>query len=398
MTKLQTRVDFFTRKAVWILLQIELVLFRIAAKGYAQLRKISRNPTAPVKRIAAVWYWPEDFPSASLTRMGTWKPFFEKEGIQFDSFHVGSMNEIISEFEGENRTLVYWFYCKFVYRRFKQFLQIYHYDVVWIDRWFLAHYPSPDGFWEHQLKQMNQRIVMDSTDGSDYTGYANLIVSVFAQMDRLIVAYEGLYDFYAPKYPNKVYRFNYTISEEGYQVRDNWSMDNLPVIGWMGSPSNFLFLKSIEKELQKVFATHPFRMIIICRQRVELDIPGCAISYHRYGADYFELIKRFDVGLAPFTEKNFGTTGKIGMKHQEFLLCQVPQICSPQGISEWAKDHTHCLIAEEIEDWAPAIIEMIENEHLRESIAKAGRALCLEHYTAEGQWPLVRKALTHFAG
>lgn len=396
MSKKPYDVDFFTRKIVWIILQFEITVFRLIALVWAKLRRVKKKEKLSVRRIAAVWYWPEDFPSASFTRMGIWKKYFENEGIPFDHYHVGSMTEYTREYEGKNRTRLYWFYCKFVFRRFRQFLQLHDYDVVWIDRWFLVHYPSPNGFWEKLLGQMNQRIVMDSTDGTDYTGYPALITSIYSNMDRLVVAYEGLYAFYAPKYPGKVFRFNYTISEEGYLIRDHWQVDDLPVIGWMGSPSNFLFLQAIEGELQKVFQEHPFRMIIICRQRVELNIPGCTISYHRYGADYFELIKRFDIGLAPFTEKNFGTTGKIGMKHQEFLLCQVPQVCSPQGISEWAVDHTHCLIANEVEDWAPALLEMLGDAALRERLAKAGRQLCQEHYTADGQWPLVKQALTSF--
>ena len=396
MIKESYDIDFFTRKFVWIALQFEIIFFRLIALVWARLRRVRKKEKLTVHRIAAVWYWPEDFPSASFTRMGIWKKYFEKEGVEFDHYHVGSMTEYTREYEGKNRTRLYWFYCKFVYRRFKQFLQLHDYDVVWIDRWFLVHYPSPNGFWEELLGKMNQRIVMDSTDGTDYTGYPALITSIYSKMDRLVVAYEGLYDFYGPKYPGKVFRFNYTISEEGYRCRDHWQVDNLPVIGWMGSPSNFLYLQAIEGELQKVFQVQPFRMIIICRQRVELNIPGCTISYHRYGADYFELIKRFDIGVAPFTEKNFGTTGKIGMKHQEFLLCQVPQVCSPQGISEWAVDHTHCLIANEVEDWAPALLEMLDDAVLRERLAKAGRQLCLEHYTADGQWPLVKQALTSF--
>ena len=84
------------------------------------------------------------------------------------------------------------------------------------------------------------------------------------------------------------------------------------------------------------------------------------------------------------------------MKHQEFLLCQIPQVCSPQGISEHAVDGENCLIADDIEEWAPAIIRLMENEQLRENLAKAGRSMCLEHYTFDGQWPLAKKALSEF--
>jgi hypothetical protein len=190
-----------------------------------------------------------------------------------------------------------------------------------------------------------------------------------------------------------VYRFNYTIIEDDYKIRTNWDIDNKPVIGWMGSPYNFEYVKHIEKELQKVAEKYPFKFIIICRQNVAINIPNAEIEYHRYGSNYEDLIQSFDIGISPFTTKNFGNTGKIGMKHQEFLLCQIPQVCSPQGISEHAINGENCLIADDIEEWAPAIIKLIEDRYLREKIAKQGRIMCLEHYTFDGQWPLAKKAL-----
>ena len=127
-----------------------------------------------------------------------------------------------------------------------------------------------------------------------------------------------------------------------------------------------------------------------------LDVPGAEIEHHVYGPDYQDLIASFDIGLAPFTVDDFGTAGKIAMKHQEFLLCGVPQVCSPVGISEHVVDGVHALVAPRVEDWAPAILRLMESEDLRSSIAVRGRALCLEHYTVEGQWPRVKHALTVF--
>jgi glycosyltransferase involved in cell wall biosynthesis len=179
-------------------------------------------------------------------------------------------------------------------------------------------------------------------------------------------------------------------------LRTSWEQKEKFVIGWMGSPYNFEYVKDIEKELQKVAQKHPFKFIIICRQDVAIDIPGAEIEYHRYGKNYEELIQSFDIGISPFTVKSFGNTGKIGMKHQEFLLCQIPQVCSPQGISEHAVNNENCLIADEIEEWAPAIIRLIEDEALRKKLAIEGRKMCLEHYTFDGQWPLAKRALTEF--
>jgi glycosyltransferase involved in cell wall biosynthesis len=138
----------------------------------------------------------------------------------------------------------------------------------------------------------------------------------------------------------------------------------------------------------------PFRLVVICRQDVALDVPGAELSYHRYGDDYFDLLARFDIGLAPFTVDDFSTSGKIGMKHQEFLLCAIPQVCSPVGISEHVVDGEHALVARRIEDWSAAILRLMEDAPLRARLGRQGRELCRAYYTVDGQWPAVRKALT----
>lgn len=388
-----SKLDFYTRKPVYLLFLILHFLFKQYVKVYVKFFSKAGKKPNNIKSIAAVWFWPYDFPSASYTRLGKWKTYFEKEGIKFDNFYVGSMYEKVEEFEAGSWTQRYWFYIKILCSRFNQFLKLKNYDVVWVDRWFLPYYPSKNAFWERMIKKMVPYFIIDSTDGTDYEANPHLILEIFDIADRITVAYEGLYNFYAPKYPGKVYRFNYTIIEDSYKLRTNWEINNKPVIGWMGSPYNFEYVKHIEKELQKVAEKHPFKFIIICRQNVAINIPNAEIEYHRYGSNYEDLIKSFDIGISPFTTKNFGNTGKIGMKHQEFLLCQIPQVCSPQGISEHAINEENCLIADEIEEWAPAIIKLIENKELREKLAKQGRKMCLEHYTYDGQWPLAKKAL-----
>ena len=95
------------------------------------------------------------------------------------------------------------------------------YDVVWIDRWFLPYYPSKNAFWEKSIKRMVSKLVVDSTDGTDYESNPDLIMEIFKTADRITVAYEGLYNFYQPKLGDKVRRFNYTIIENDYLIRSD---------------------------------------------------------------------------------------------------------------------------------------------------------------------------------
>jgi hypothetical protein len=280
-----------------------------------------------------------------------------------------------------------------LWRRWRQFFALRHYDVVWIDRWFFPHYPLRQPLFESCLRRMVPHLVIDSSDGSDYLCNPRLVLGVMALADKITVAYKGLQDFYTPRFPH-VERFEYPIIEDGYRVRTDHSAPGRFTLGWMGSPTNSAYLRDIEAQLRLVASQQPFRLVVICRQRVELDIPGAEISYHSYGEDYFDLIASFDIGLVPFTVADFSTTGKIGMKHQEFLLCAIPQVCSRVGISEHVVDGEHVIAAPRIEDWAPALLRLMKDDALRARIARNGRELCRRFYTVDGQWPAVKKALT----
>jgi glycosyltransferase involved in cell wall biosynthesis len=389
-----SRLDSLTRKVMFAVLQLSLAMSYASAWLFSRAFAGRTRPLS-VSSIAAVWYWPPDFPSASRTRLGAWTRLFESHGVRFDNYHVGSMEELARDFEAASWTSRYWFYTRLLWRRWLQFFALRRYDVVWIDRWFFPHYPLRRPLFETCLRRMVPHLVIDSSDGSDYQGNPRLVLGVMSLADRITVAYKGLYDFYAPRFP-RVVRFEYPILEEGYRVRTDHSAPDRFTLGWMGSPASFRYLKDIERELRLVAAERPFRLLVICRRPGKLEIPGADVSYHAFGNDYFDLIASCDIGLVPFTVADFSTTGKIGMKHQEFLLCAVPQVCSPVGISEHVVDGEHVVVAPRIEDWAPALLRLMQDGELRARLARNGRELCLRHYTPEGQWPIVRSALTAF--
>jgi glycosyltransferase involved in cell wall biosynthesis len=164
----------------------------------------------------------------------------------------------------------------------------------------------------------------------------------------------------------------------------------------MGSPTSFAYLKQLEPQLRIVASKRSFRLLVICRRPGRLEIEAAEVTYHSYGTDYADLIASFDIGLAPFMSSDLSATGKVGMKHQEFLLCGIPQVCSAVGISEDARDEEHVLIASRVEDWAPAILRLMEDEGLRRRLAQNGRTLFSRLYAVESLWPAVKRALTVF--
>ncbi len=82
------------------------------------------------------------------------------------------------------------------------------------------------------------------------------------------------------------------------------------------------------------------------------------------------------------------------MKHQEFMICSIPQVCSPFGISEAIEHEDTALVARRPEDWIPNLLRLMEDEYLREKLGTRSRALFERLYTYEGVYPDVFRALT----
>ena len=89
------------------------------------------------------------------------------------------------------------------------------------------------------------------------------------------------------------------------------------------------------------------------------ELKGLDTEHHFFGEDYYSIIASFDIGISPFITKNMRTMGKIAMKHQEFLLTGVPQICSDVAISEFAKHKDKVLIAKNLDEWKKNLLSCL---------------------------------------
>jgi hypothetical protein len=162
----------------------------------------------------------------------------------------------------------------------------------------------------------------------------------------------------------------------------------------MGSPFNAAYLKALAPALAAAAREVPFRLRVICREPLELDIPGVTVDRHEYGDNYHRLLSTFDIGLCPILGKDFGSRGKVAMKHQEFMLCAIPQVCSPVAICEHIVDGEHAIVARDMGEWTQGILSLLADESLRARLGRRSRELFLSIYTYETEYPKLRAVLT----
>lgn len=388
---IEAPIEEIQRKVDYLLLQTTFLCGYCVAWVYSTVFR-RRRPLERVRTIAAVWYCPPDLPGSNL-RLGNWKPFFERDGLIFDNFCVSSLAEYINCYENGSWPARYRFYRRVLFARLKQFLLLRRYDLVWIERGFVPFYPLKRAFLERCLRRMVGRIVLDTTDGSDFQQNPNLMLDTIAQADTVTVGYEPLRQLYSRRHP-RVVQCAWAVPTDPYITKRSYRITGLPVLGWMGSPANLRFLKRLEPQLRALASERPFVLRVICRSVIPLSVPDARIEYYGFDEAYYELLASFDIGLCPILNDDIACRGKIAMKHQEFMICAIPQVCSPVGVSEAIEDGETALIASRAEDWIIKPMQLMEDERLREKLGTSSRALFDRLYTYEAVYPIVFRALT----
>jgi len=384
-------MDFFTKKLAYVWLRFSESAVNCIVFFYSILfsKKIKTNQ---VKSIGAYWYYPPDLTGSNL-RLGGWKEYYERDGFIYENLHILSFKDWSNVKKSNSWTKKYNYFAKILWQRLPQLLKAHKYDVIWVDRSLIPFYPRKTAFLEKRLKKVVSKMVVDSTDGGDFQSNPTLMKGVFEAADELTVGYKYLKEHYGKSY--KVTQVFWTIPQDNYIIKTEYSFDKeLPTIGWMGSPGNFEHVKGLIPILNEVYNEIPFVFKYICREDMGSFLKEIKREQHFFGADYYSILGQFDIGICPFLEVNLRTQGKIAMKHQEFLLMGVPQICSNVAISEFVEHEKDVLIANNMEDWKNNLVRLLKEESVRKELGINSRELFLKYYQYEGQYPILKQVLT----
>jgi glycosyltransferase involved in cell wall biosynthesis len=383
-------MDFFTRKLAFIWLKSVEAFANTIVWLYAVLFRKKKSSERLIMSIGGFWNLPPDLTGSNL-RMGGWKPYFENDGIKFDNFYINKFSEYVENVERGNRTKRYLFFSKCILRRLPQILKAHKYDCIWIDRGIIPFYPRKSAFIEKQLRKVVLKLVVDTTDGGDYQANPQLMEDTFRQADELTVGYKHLKEVYQDRF--EVTQIFWTIPTDNYIIKSEYAFGQQPIIGWMGSPGNFQYVREILPQLKELAKTHDFVFRYICRENFDAEMTGIQAEHHFYGDDYYKLISSFDIGISPFLKDDLRSKGKIAMKHQEFLLMGIPQICSPVAISEFVEHGCQVYIIKQKEFWQQGIQTLLEDEPLRRKLGEASQILFKRYYTYSSQYEKLKGVL-----
>ena len=171
----------------------------------------------------------------------------------------------------------------------------------------------------------------------------------------------------------------------------------VPVIGWVGSPSTFRYLESLLPLLDKLARSFRFRLRIIGAGRplklenVEVESPPWRKEREE------ELFNDLDIGVYPLTDDPWAR-GKCGFKAIQYLACGVASVASPVGVvRDIVVDGVGGLWASSATQWTDALVHLLRTPEDRARLGVAGRLRACESYSLAAATPKVLAGLSGVA-
>ncbi|MEO1264552.1 MAG: glycosyltransferase family 4 protein, partial [Pseudomonadota bacterium] len=158
-----------------------------------------------------------------------------------------------------------------------------------------------------------------------------------------------------------------------YQKAQSPTDTALPVIGWIGSPTTWDYVKPIVPALSRL-AGETVREIRIVGAPDQDRVPSGFEFLAWSEASEVALIQGMDIGIMPLPDEPWAR-GKCGYKLIQYMACGLPVVASPVGVNTEIVAHgVNGFLATTEADWVSALTTLSQSPDLRARMGAAGRA------------------------
>lgn len=182
------------------------------------------------------------------------------------------------------------------------------------------------------------------------------------------------------------------IDTNNYVKKTNYQADKI-IIGWIGSPSTFKYVKSLFPLFDELVEKYDCKIHFV-GAKDESEISYKNIEYIRWTEETeIELISKFDIGIMPLDNSPW-ELGKCSYKLIQYMGCGVPVVASPVGMNiEVVEDGVNGYLANNDMEWKEQLEKLILNSSLRENFGKNGRKKVEDKYSLNAKYSQMRSIL-----
>lgn len=170
------------------------------------------------------------------------------------------------------------------------------------------------------------------------------------------------------------------------------------VVGWMGSASNFVYLRELANPIRSLLAPRPGLIFRVVADRPpELD--GLPADYRPWSEDREAAeLYGFSVGVMPLLDDPW-TRGKCAFKLLLYGAASLPAVASPVGANrDVIQEGVTGYFARNPEEWLRRLEELLASPARREEMGRAARRLVEERYSLAAAVPRLAGVIRRIAG
>lgn len=169
------------------------------------------------------------------------------------------------------------------------------------------------------------------------------------------------------------------------------------IIGWIGSPSTFKYVKAIFPVFEKLAQKYPIEIHIVgAKEAVSVSFPMQFIEWSENTE--VESISTFDIGIMPLEDSPW-EKGKCSYKLIQYMACGIPVVASPVGMNKQVvAEGINGYLAKEDKGWTHALEEMITDKYKCRTFGSSGRHLVEREYTVQSQFKTLLAVLLEDKG
>lgn len=202
--------------------------------------------------------------------------------------------------------------------------------------------------------------------------------SVVARAVAVTAGSRGLYD-YARQHNPRTWMLPTVVDTERFVARPGLRGQQTLTIGWIGSPTNHVYLKQMAMPLSQLARQQPVRFVVVGAECAPIE--GVELVCQPWSEETeVDDINRFDIGIMPLHDDAWAR-GKCGFKLIQYLACEVPVVASAIGANrDIVTPEVGCLVSSP-QEWFEALARLAGDANLRQSMGAQGRKLVKTHFS-----------------